>query len=98
MTALDQIRRDYAARLPDRLDELERAVERALLDPAEVAAAAAIAHRVRGTAGSYGHSGIAEAVGVVEELLQTRRNDEGTRAQIMAALAAARGLVPTIAL
>lgn len=66
---LAELRTQFSERLPAKLDELAQAAEAARRDIADVAAARMLAHRLRGSAGSYGHTAVGEAVGVVEDRL-----------------------------
>ncbi len=66
---LAELRAQFTKRLPAKLAELTESVVAAKRDPSVVGAARTLAHRLRGSAGSYGHPGVGEAVGVVEELL-----------------------------
>ncbi|HEX7481429.1 MAG TPA: response regulator [Polyangiales bacterium] len=64
-----ELRRGYASRLPDKLAELERALAAAKHDAVSLAEARALAHRLRGSAGTYGFAGVGDAAGLVEDLL-----------------------------
>ncbi|HEY9871132.1 MAG TPA: response regulator [Candidatus Obscuribacterales bacterium] len=76
---LDKLRREYASKLPDKLDDLRRAVnaareranESSLLNQAK-----SLAHKIRGTAGSYGFTTIGERVGKIEEALTLLEKEE----------------------
>ena len=59
----------YTARLPDKIAELEAAVARAKTDHDDIADARSLAHKLRGSAGSYGHPALSEAVACAEDLL-----------------------------
>lgn len=59
---LGELRRAYIATLPIKLDEIAAAVTRRALEDTR-----ALAHRLRGTAGSYGVASISEAVGAIED-------------------------------
>lgn len=65
----------FAEKLPARLDELEAAVARAEIDHGHIVDARGLAHRLRGSAGSYGHPALGEAVGYVEDLLAEAQSD-----------------------
>ncbi len=67
--ALAEIRKRFAARLPDKLAELSQAVADTRSDLSRSSVARGMAHRLRGSAGSYGYGGVGLAVGRVEELL-----------------------------
>ncbi len=67
--ALEPLKREFAARLPERLRDLEAAVARARLDWGSLSEAARLAHRLSGSAGSYGYGPVGAAVGLVEDLL-----------------------------
>lgn len=59
---LAELRRVYVAALPVKLDEIAAAVTRRALDDTR-----ALAHRLRGTAGSYGIASISAAAGAIED-------------------------------
>lgn len=61
---------EYAADLPALIEELTALVEAAAANPATLPRAVAAAHRLRGTAGSYGFAAVGEAAGLVEEALE----------------------------
>ncbi len=67
---LAELRTQFGVRLPGKLDELATAISRAKLDAEALAAARALAHRLRGSSGSYGYGAVGEAVGRVEDLLE----------------------------
>ena len=70
--ALAALRRDYAASLPDRVAHLTRAVRAwraAPDDPRLCEGARDIAHRLRGTIGSFGLTELCAIVGAVEDAL-----------------------------
>lgn len=66
---LGELRRQFTEKLPHKLEELESAVRDARTDAARLGDARMFAHRLRGSAGSYGHAAVGELVGVVEDLL-----------------------------
>jgi len=88
--ALDELRVEYGAALPARAAELSSAVERlraAPDDAASLAHAVTMAHRLGGTAGSYGFTAAGEHAGRVEdELPRTRATDPSERATAWAAI------------
>lgn len=59
---LAELRRVYVASLPGKLDEVASAIARRSLEDVRT-----LAHRLRGTAGSYGMPGFGEAVGAIED-------------------------------
>ena len=69
---LGQLRERFEERLRGRLDELDALVERARVDPSEgtLAEAVSVAHRLAGTAGSYGFVEVGEAAAALERSLQ----------------------------
>jgi diguanylate cyclase (GGDEF)-like protein len=97
-----ELHRQFAARLPARLAELEEAVRLSRFDDARLEVARKLAHHLRGSAGAYGFAAVGQAVGVVEDLLadlleaptqgQTRRSswDEVSAAMAHVRLAAER--------
>ena len=66
---LAALRLDFAARLPAKVAEVEAAVRAAQRDPAALVDAVRLAHRLGGSAGSYGHVELGEAIRRVEDLL-----------------------------
>lgn len=64
---LKDLQKNYASRLPNKLDELAATLKEAQLDSGKLPEARTLAHRLRGTAGSYGFSSVGAAVGRVEE-------------------------------
>jgi len=69
---LQQLRSQYAEKLPDQLEELRAAMAGAIRNPtnAAVTRAIGIAHRLAGTAGTYGFTDAAELGSDCERLLQ----------------------------
>ena len=67
---LADLRAEYLADLPGQLPALVAAVERARTEGEAAAAARASAHRLRGTAGTYGLTAVAEAAARLEESLE----------------------------
>jgi CheY-like chemotaxis protein len=66
------LRESFRRRLPQRLEELATALReahRTQACEAEIRRASAVAHQLRGTAGSYGFHGISTEVGLIEEKL-----------------------------
>ncbi|HWV36867.1 MAG TPA: response regulator [Vulgatibacter sp.] len=75
---LGRLREAYREELPSRLGELRAAVEDAARAPEDVEAigvARDLAHRLRGTAGSYGFLQVGEEAGRIEELLLQARSE-----------------------
>jgi len=68
--ALAELCAEYAAELPGLIDELARLAEAAVADPAAVPRARVAAHRLRGTAGSYGFAAVGEGAGSIEDALE----------------------------
>jgi DNA-binding response OmpR family regulator len=69
---MEQLRDDYRRELPRKLEVLAHAVDlvRELeADPVALAAARSDAHRLRGTAGSYGFIAVGQAAGRIEDAL-----------------------------
>lgn len=66
---LAALARDYAERLPGKVAELKGAIEQARSDVSAIGAARMLAHRLCGTAGSYGFSAVGELMGQIEDLL-----------------------------
>jgi diguanylate cyclase (GGDEF)-like protein len=69
---LSTLRLQYGAKLPSRLADAERLIADARVRGTRDAldAAISIAHRLRGTAGSYGFTGVSSAFGRIEESLR----------------------------
>ena len=69
---LGELRGRFAARLRVRLDRLEQCVRDAHADPTQgaLAEASGVAHRLAGTAGSYGFVEVGEAAAALERALQ----------------------------
>ncbi len=90
---LKRLRRAFREELPSRLRELGDALVAARKDPAaseKLGAAREIAHRLRGTAGSYGFLQVGEEAGRIEDRivqgLEEGRMDEGAWRETMQAL------------
>lgn len=64
------LRQEFAAKLPAKLTALDVAVRAAIHDRTKLAAATMLAHRLRGSAGSFGQPTVGVAVGRIEELLE----------------------------
>ncbi len=63
------LKRQFAEGLPEKLRALELALEASKRQGARLGEARMLAHRLRGSAGSYGFPALGEAMGVAEELL-----------------------------
>lgn len=94
---LAALRESYRRTLPGQLDALAAVLDatRAAPDPSAATEAARLAHRLKGTAGSYGFDVVAAELEAVEDLLEraVRREAplvEADRQRIDAALARAR--------
>lgn len=85
---LAALRHDYTRQLPQALAELAQAVIDARLGVAPLADARMLAHRLRGTAGSYGHRELGEAAGRLEAQLAAGELASGPLARSLAAVAA----------
>jgi HPt (histidine-containing phosphotransfer) domain-containing protein len=68
--ALAVLRTDYAARLPALIQSLLDLVEEAGERPGVAEEARLLAHRLRGTAGSYGFVDVSEAAGRIEDAIE----------------------------
>jgi signal transduction histidine kinase len=84
------LRAAYTASLPAQVDALAALVARSRTDAVAHAEAVAIAHRLKGTAGTYGRHAVSEAAARVEAALRDPRGP-GADAEIAAALEAAVG-------
>lgn len=74
------LRADYAKTLPERLEELSRAVQLAREDPADddrTRQVKALAHTLRGTAGTFGFRGLSAAAGRIEDAARRRLGQPG---------------------
>lgn len=60
---------DFAVRLPAKLEELAEAMSRGVDDPAQLRKARTYAHRLRGTAGSFGFPDVGDFAGSIEDSL-----------------------------
>src|SRR5579885_810183 len=70
--AISMLRRAYAEQLPGKLADLEQAVQLARGKPADQLLLAGVrtrAHKLRGTAGSYGFPEVGKAMGRIEDAL-----------------------------
>ena len=83
---LAQARADYAARLPAKVTAIEELVARAAWDEARRAA-----HKLRGSAATYGFAALGLAAGVLEERL-ARVVEAGPAAVVPQARAALQGV------
>lgn len=94
---LRHARSRYRRRLPEQLDRLEAALRRARDRGAQLEAAWRLAHRIKGTSGSYGFDVVSGAVGRIEARLErlldepAAQADEAAWCEIEQALSAARG-------
>lgn len=66
---LEALRKEYSAALPERLLQIGDAVRNGRDDKDAIELAASLCHRLRGSAGSYGHPRLGKAVGQLEDLL-----------------------------
>ncbi|MES2643559.1 MAG: ATP-binding protein [Myxococcota bacterium] len=81
------LRTAYAASLPAQIETLAAWVERGRTDPAAVGEAVSLAHRLKGTAGTYGLPAVSAASAILEGALQ-----RAARADIDAAVRTLREL------
>lgn len=75
--ALCSLAADYARSLPGKLLEVTDAVARARLDASALSEAILAAHRLRGTAGSYGFDEVGRAAGRLEDALAPLKDGPG---------------------
>jgi HPt (histidine-containing phosphotransfer) domain-containing protein len=68
--ALAALQAEYAGELPGLVQALAALVEAGRTDPEAAARARRAAHRIRGTAGSYGFHAVGEAAGRIEDALE----------------------------
>ncbi len=89
---LGELRLSFAQRLGRRLEELNQQVVHAHTDPTQGALAAAIstAHRLAGTAGSFGFVEVGEAAAGLERSLQRIAGGENEWEAALAALERAK--------
>ena len=90
---IEELRSKYREVLPDRLAELRAAVQQARAQPGSLPEALAVAHRLAGTAGSYGFHRFGEACGAVEEALASTTLSPAGWSQVDAAFAEAEASV-----
>lgn len=64
------LRQEFVTKLPAKLAALEAVARASSHDPEALVAATALAHRLRGSAGSFGQPAVGMAVGRIEELLE----------------------------
>lgn len=69
------LRSEFTSKLPGKLRDLEVALALAKCDRECIPTARGLAHRLRGSAGSYGHADLGEAAGRVEDLLAEVQED-----------------------
>jgi diguanylate cyclase (GGDEF)-like protein len=67
LPAMAELRLEFAKKLPAKLDELDGALQAARGDLGRLGDARTLAHRLRGTAGSYGYPAVGDAVGLIED-------------------------------
>ena len=80
LAALRELQTEYGKVLPGLVEKLAGAVREArgqMGDAARLEALRAQAHKLRGTAGSYGFRGVSEAAGRLEEATQRALEDPG---------------------
>ncbi len=65
----DLLQKQFTARLPQKLREIEAAVARARADHSCIREARALTHRLRGSASCYGYPELSEVIGRAEDLL-----------------------------
>jgi HPt (histidine-containing phosphotransfer) domain-containing protein len=90
---LAELRRVYIASLPGKLDEIGDAIGRRSLTDA-----GALAHRLRGTAGSYGVAAVSDSVGAIEDRVEAAAGVETLSlwSELESLLAAARAVIAAI--
>jgi HPt (histidine-containing phosphotransfer) domain-containing protein len=91
LAALAELREQYARELPPLVVALAATLARLGVDESALADAKGKAHRLRGTAGSYGFHSMSEAAAVLEQALDTPEPDgaiaiEAALAEVFAAL------------
>ncbi len=96
------LRASYLASLPGRVDELAAAIDTFNRSPEPRIAldkATDLAHRLRGTSGSYGAASFSRTIGAVEEALRgvDASGDARSRWETMAAIEAALALAKSFA-
>lgn len=93
---LGQLRERFAERLRNRLDELEKLVEHARSEAGAgpLAEAISAAHRLAGTAGSYGFVEVGEAAAGLERAMQSIAGGKDEWAAADAALTRAKAARP----
>ena len=84
--ALQAARKEYAAELPQAIKELAqniRAAKESASDKDAFGQAVHIAHKLHGSAGSYGFANISEGAGKIENLLRSLENQDNTMEEIL---------------
>jgi DNA-binding response OmpR family regulator len=90
--ALAALRTAYTRSVPGRLRRLSRAIDAARENPRDRALqgrAEAVAHRLRGTTGSYGLARVSDALAIVEDALRRARDADEEAALSSSAIEAA---------
>jgi HPt (histidine-containing phosphotransfer) domain-containing protein len=85
---LAELQAKFADRLRVRVAELREAVDAAVAEPAGIVAALDLAHRLAGTAGSFGYASAGQIAGELEGQLQRARDADADWPGIHATLAA----------
>lgn len=67
---LEGVRGRFAARLAERVTELLAEIEKARSGETQLAESIALAHRIAGTAGSFGYTDAGEHAGAIEDVLR----------------------------
>ncbi|MBT9585214.1 response regulator [bacterium] len=74
----EALSRNYRERLPQKLEELRESLELARRDPENIPLARSLAHRLHGSAGSYGLPELGEVVGKIEAQLSETGPSDGS--------------------
>jgi HPt (histidine-containing phosphotransfer) domain-containing protein len=90
--ALEEMRAEYRRDLPPQVARLAAAAARASTDPAALRQAEADAHRIRGTAGSYGLTAVSEAASRLEDALARGARGEAVWERVASAVAELQAL------
>lgn len=89
LVKLEALRANFGQRLRERVEELRLAVAAAAAHTDETRAhAESLAHKLAGTAGSYGFAQVSVLAGELEQLLQGAEHDAERAAELICALQA----------
>jgi HPt (histidine-containing phosphotransfer) domain-containing protein len=88
------VRSRFAGRLAARIAELGEIVQQVRADEADLPDAITLAHRLAGTAGSFGYQEAGEAAAAVDQALTRIRDGDDAWSEVESALAELAALAP----